>query len=98
MGAPLPYGVRLKRALDRGVVPDMGIPAESQHLSGFICPIGTADNAVVLTATGQPIGVDHSSLNREGEPPPHAKAGQLCQFAPDRPYGRLGAVLESGSW
>jgi hypothetical protein len=25
MGAPLPYGVRLKRALDRGVVPHMGI-------------------------------------------------------------------------
>ena len=26
MGAPLPYGVELKRALDRGVVPHMGIP------------------------------------------------------------------------
>ena len=26
MGAPLPYGVRLKSALDRGVVPHMGIP------------------------------------------------------------------------
>ena len=26
MGAPLLYGVRLKRALDRGVVPHMGIP------------------------------------------------------------------------
>ena len=30
MGAPLPYGVELKRALDRGVVPHMGIPNESQ--------------------------------------------------------------------
>jgi hypothetical protein len=30
MGAPLPYGVRLKRALDRGVVPHMGIPSESE--------------------------------------------------------------------
>lgn len=30
MGAPLPYGVGLKRALDRGVVPHMGIPNESQ--------------------------------------------------------------------
>lgn len=30
MGAPLLYGVRLKRAFDRGVVPHMGIPNESR--------------------------------------------------------------------
>lgn len=30
MGAPLLYGVRLKRALDRGVVPHMGIPDASK--------------------------------------------------------------------
>jgi hypothetical protein len=38
MGAPLLYGVRLKRALDRGVVPHMGIPSESALLRIGIRP------------------------------------------------------------
>jgi hypothetical protein len=38
MGAPLPYGVRLKRALDRGVVPHMRMSQFSKSAEVVLAP------------------------------------------------------------
>ena len=45
MGAPLPYGVRLKRALDRGVVPHMGIRLHRLGYRAAALPSATYEEA-----------------------------------------------------